>query len=99
MFFGAWAYKNDRARLERNLATLSRNGFDYVRVLGVVGDVKPRDSWDGRESDWRDPDYRKTIAGLTDLANYTYGLRVEWTLIGDGQKNIPDRVMPPATAG
>lgn len=91
LFYGAWAYRNDRPRLERNLATLSRNGFDYVRVLGVVGDTKAPDSWDGRESDWRDPDYARTIAGLTDLAYDTYGLRVEWTLIGDGQKNIPDR--------
>src|SRR5215208_921250 len=29
LFYGAWAYKHDRPRLERNLATLSRNGFDY----------------------------------------------------------------------
>ena len=91
LFYGAWAYKNDRPRLERNLRTLSRSGFDYVRVLGVVGDKSAPESWDGRESDWRDPDYRDTIAGLTDLAYDTYGLRVEWTLIGDGQKNIPDR--------
>lgn len=90
LFYGAWAYKHDRARLQRNLAKLSRSGFDYVRVLGVVGDAKAPDSWDGRESDWRDPDYRKSIAGLTDLAYDSYGLRVEWTLIGDGQKNIPD---------
>ena len=91
LFYGAWAYKHDRARLERGLKTLSRNGFDYVRVLGVVGDANAPDSWDGRESDWRDPDYAKTIAGLTDLAYDAYGLRVQWTLIGDGQKNIPDR--------
>ena len=91
LFYGAWAHKNDRPRLQRNLATLSRNGFDYVRVLGVVGDTKAPDSWDGRESDWRDPDYAETIAGLTDLASDGYGLRVQWTLIGDGQKNIPDR--------
>jgi hypothetical protein len=89
LFYGAWAYRHDRPRLERNLATLARNGFDYVRVLGVVGDPAAPDSWDGRESDWRDPDYPKTIAGLTDLAYDTYGLRVQWTLIGDGQKNIP----------
>ena len=91
LFYGAWGYKNDRPRLERNLVTLSRNGFDYVRVLGVVGDPNAPDSWDGRESDWRDPDYGGTIAGLTDLAYDKYGLRVEWTLIGDGQKNIPAR--------
>jgi hypothetical protein len=91
LFYAAWAYKSDRPRLERNLKTLSHNGFDYVRVLGVVGDPNAKDHWDGRESDWRDADYRKTIAGLTDLAYDVYGLRVEWTLIGDGQKNIPGR--------
>jgi hypothetical protein len=91
LFYGAWAYKNDRPRLERNLKTLSRNGFDYIRVLGVVGDPKAKDHWDGRESDWRDPDYAATIAELTDLAYDKYGLRVEWTLIADGQKNIPHR--------
>jgi hypothetical protein len=91
LFYGAWAFKHDRPRLERNLATLARHGFDYVRVLGVVGDPNRPDSWDGRESDWRDPDYAKTIAGLTDLAYDAYGLRVEWTLVGDGQKVIPDR--------
>jgi hypothetical protein len=91
LFYATWAYKNDRPRLERSLETLARNGFDYIRVLGVVGDTKSPDSWDGRESDWRDADYRRTIAGLTDLAYDRYGLRVEWTLIGDGQKNIPDR--------
>ena len=91
LMWGTWAYRHDRPRLERNLRLLSRNGFDYVRVLGVVGDVNAPDYWDGREADWRDPQYADTIAGLTDLAYDTYGLRVEWTLIGDGQKNIPDR--------
>src|SRR4051812_17990100 len=46
LFYGAWAYKNDRPRLERTLATLARHGFDYVRVLGVVGDPNAPDSWD-----------------------------------------------------
>jgi hypothetical protein len=90
LFYAAWAYKHDRPRLERNLKILSQNGFDYIRALGVVGDPNAKDHWDGREIDWRDPDYAKTIAGVTDLAYDTYGLRVQWTLIADGQKNIPD---------
>src|SRR6187549_3199534 len=36
LFYGAWAYKNDRPRLERNLKTLADNGFDYIRVIGTV---------------------------------------------------------------
>ncbi|MBI4617356.1 MAG: hypothetical protein HY720_27345, partial [Planctomycetes bacterium] len=95
LFWAAWGYKFDRPRLEAALQVLSKNGFDYFRALGVVGDPNGPDYWDGREIDWRWSDYASVIAGLTDLAYDTYGLRVEWTLIGDGQKNIPrtsDRV-------
>jgi hypothetical protein len=84
-----WQYQNDRPRLEKTLAELKANGVDYIRALGVVGDVNAPDYWDGRELDWRAPGYKKAVAGLTDLAYDTFGLRVEWTLIGDGQKNIP----------
>lgn len=90
MMWAAWGYKFDRERLEQNLAFLRDNGFDYIRALGVVGDYEQDDYWEGREIDWRWPDYAEVIAGLTDLAYDEYGLRVEWTLIGDGQKNLPD---------
>jgi hypothetical protein len=90
MMWGAWAYKNDRPRLEQNLAYLSEHGYHYVRALGVVGDPNGEDFWDGREIDWHWPDYADVIAGFTDLAYDQYGLRIEWTLIGDGQLNIPD---------
>lgn len=91
LFWGAWGYKNDRARLEKTLQFLAENGFDYIRCLGVVGDPNGPDSWDGREIVWTDPEYRQQIAGFTDLAYDTYGLRIEWTLIGDGQVAIPRR--------
>jgi hypothetical protein len=90
MMWAAWAYKNDRPKLEAALSLLSKNGFNYIRALGVVGDYTAPDGWDGREIDWHWPDYADVIAGLTDLAFDKYALRVEWTLIGDGQKNIPD---------
>ena len=90
MMWAAWAYKFDRPRLEANLAYLRDHGFDYIRALGVVGDYDGPDYWDGREIDWRWPDYSAVIAGLTDLAYDEYGLRVEWTLMGDAQKNLPD---------
>src|SRR5687767_5777325 len=64
LFWGTWGYKFDRARLERNLQTLSDAGFDYVRVLGSVGGA----SWSDRETDPRWDDYDSVIAGLTDLA-------------------------------
>ncbi len=87
LFWGAWAYKNDRAKLERNLEFLRDNGFHYIRVLGTVGRLP---WWSGRVVDWRDSDHEAVIAGLTDLAYDQYGLRVEWTLIGDGDQMIPN---------
>ncbi|MBS1149640.1 MAG: hypothetical protein H6Q89_1338 [Myxococcaceae bacterium] len=95
LFWAAWAYKYDRPKLEAALAALRANGFDYFRAFGTVGDVNGPDYWDGREIDWRWADYPAVIKGVTDLAYDTYGLRVQWTLIADGQKNIPaaaDRV-------
>ena len=78
LFWGAWGYKFDRPRLERNLHTLSAAGIDYVRVLGSVGGA----SWEDRETDPRWPDYDHIIAGMTDLAYDRYGMRVQWTLFG-----------------
>lgn len=78
LFWGAWAYKSDRPRLERNLESLSAAGIDYVRVLGSVGGA----SWQDRQADPRWPDYDAIIAGLTDLAYDKYGVRVQWTLFG-----------------
>jgi len=78
LFWGAWAYKFDRPRLERDLHTLSAAGIDYVRVLGSVGGA----SWEDRETDPRWPDYDTIIAGMTDLAYDRYGMRVQWTLFG-----------------
>ena len=78
MFWGAWAYKFDRPRLERNLEALSAAGFDYVRVLGSVGGA----GWEDRQADPRWPDYDAIIAGMTDLAYDRYGLRVQWTIFG-----------------
>ncbi|HEX4924183.1 MAG TPA: DUF4214 domain-containing protein, partial [Bdellovibrionales bacterium] len=77
-------YKFDRPRLERQLETLARNGYDYIRVLGVV-------AWQGREIDPRWPDYQEVIAGLTDLAYDKYGIRIQWTIFGDAQIIVPSR--------
>ena len=78
LFWGAWAYKFDRPRLERNLGVLSAAGIDYVRVLGSVGGA----SWEDRQTDPRWPDYDSIIAQMTDLAYDRYGIRVQWTLFG-----------------
>ena len=78
LFWGAWGYKFDRARLERNLATLSAAGIDYVRVLGSVGGA----SWADRQTDPGWKDYDAIIAAVTDLVYDRYGMRVQWTLFG-----------------
>ena len=78
LFWGAWGYKFDRPRLERNLAVLSHAGVDYIRVLGSVGGP----SWEDRETDPRWKDYDQVIAGFTDLVYDRYGMRVQWTLFG-----------------
>jgi hypothetical protein len=85
LFWGAWGYKFDRARLERNLAVLSAAGVDYVRVLGSVGGP----SWEDRQTDPRWSDYDAIIAGMTDLAYDRYGLRVQWTLFGGAPYTPP----------
>ena len=87
LFWAAWAYKHDRARLDEHLELLSRHKFDYIRALGVVG---RQPFWAGREIDWRWPDYDAVIAGLTDHAYDRYGLRVEWTIFADADQVIPD---------
>jgi hypothetical protein len=78
LFWGAWGYKFDRPRLERNLQVLSAAGIDYVRVLGSVGGA----SWEDRETDPRWSDYDAVAAGMTDLAYDRYGMRVQWTIFG-----------------
>ena len=78
LFWGAWGYKFDRPRLERNFGVLRTAGVDYVRVLGSVGGT----SWEDRQTDPRWSDYDAIIAGMTDLAYDRYGLRVQWTLFG-----------------
>lgn len=78
LFWGAWGYKFERARLERNLATLRDAGVDYVRILGSVGGT----SWADRQTDPNWEDYDAIIAGVTDLVYDRYAMRVQWTLFG-----------------
>jgi len=79
LFWAAWGYRHDRARLEANLAFLAGHGVDAIRVLGTVG---PDNGWEDRTVDPAWPDYDEVITGLTDLAYDRYGLRVQWTIFG-----------------
>ena len=87
LFWAAWAYKHDRPRLDTHLALLAKHNFDYIRALGVVG---RQPVWAGREIDARWPDYDQVIAGLTDHAFDTYGIRVMWTIFGDADEMVPE---------
>lgn len=84
MFWALWAWEHDRERFGRNLATLRDWGFDYIRVLGVVGapSDRPDDSWRDRRLDPTGAGYAQNIAGLTDRAYREYGLRVQWSIFG-----------------
>jgi hypothetical protein len=84
LFWALWGYQHDRARLERNLATVRDWGFDYVRVLGVVGAPgnRPDDSWRDRRLDPTAASYDRDVAMFTDWAYRQYGLRVQWTIFG-----------------
>jgi hypothetical protein len=93
-FTALWRCKHDRARLEADLAFLSQEGFNYYRMLSMVG-FHP--AWDGREiapvpfanregkriEAW--PDYWQQLRGLIDLAYDRFGLRTQITIFADAQ--------------
>jgi len=95
LFYALWALKHDRPLLERNLDFLSKNGFDYVRVLGTLGKHPFPEGhyWHNRliTTEWED--YDALIAELTDLVYDKYGMRIEWTIFGEaGDYNQDERV-------
>ena len=87
--------KYDHARLDSNLAFLSSQGFNYVRILSMV-------SWEGMEiapatftnrlkrvvPAW--PDYWRQFRNLLELAG-RHGLRVEITIFADAQYVMPSQ--------
>lgn len=87
--------KFERTRLEKNLALLARQGFNYIRVLSMV-------SWDELEiapvsftnrqrrrvEGW--PDYWNHFRDLLDIAA-KHQLRVEVTIFADAQIVMPSR--------
>ena len=86
--------RNDRPRLESDLRFLSEQGFNYYRMLSVVGRHR---EWEGLEAApvtftnrtgrrveaW--PDYWKQLAELVDLAYDRYGMRAQITIFADAQ--------------
>jgi len=98
-FTSLWRCKHDRPRLESDLSFLSRQGFNYYRMLSMVG---YHAGWDGREiapvsSTRRDgkrldawPDYWEQFRDLIDVAYDRYGLRTQITIFADAQL-MPDK--------
>lgn len=98
-FTSLWRCRNDRARLESDLAFLSAQGFNYYRMLSMVG---WNASWEGLEiapvsftsregvrvDAW--PDYWQQLRELIDLAYDRYGLRTQITIFADAQL-MPDK--------
>jgi hypothetical protein len=93
-FTALWRCKYDRSRLESDLAFLSGQGFNYYRMLSMVGWYG---AWSGREiapvsftnrdgkqvQAW--PDYWQQLRSLIDLAYDRYGLRTQITIFADAQ--------------
>ncbi len=93
-FTALWRCKHDRARLEADLDFLSRQGFNYYRMLSMVGYYP---AWGGREiapvaftnrddkrvEAW--PDYWQQFRELIDFAYDGYGLRTQITVFADAQ--------------
>ena len=98
-FTALWRCKHDRPRLEADLSFLSRQGFNYYRMLSMVGH---HPGWDGREippvsftrrdgkrvEAW--PDYWQQLKDLIDIAYDRHGLRTQVTIFADAQL-VPDK--------
>jgi hypothetical protein len=93
-FTALWRSKNDRTRVEADLAFLSKQNFNYYRMLSMVGH---HTAWDGLEiapiafrngddkqvAAW--PDYWQRLRELVDLAYDRYDLRTQITVFADAQ--------------
>lgn len=98
-FTALWRCKHDPERLEKDLAFLARQGFNYYRMLSMVGyypaweglEIAPVPfvNWAGKRVEaW--PDYWRQLSRLVDLAYDKHGLRTQITLFADAQL-MPDK--------
>jgi hypothetical protein len=98
-FTALWRFKNDRPRFDSDMAFLSRQGFNYYRMLSMVGHNK---AWEGLEiapvgfkrrdgkqvDGW--PDYWKQLREMVDAAFDHYNMRTQITIFADAQL-MPDK--------
>ena len=85
LFWALWGERNDPDRLEKNLAWASKAGFDYIRILGMVGSA----SWADRVIDPKSPTYWATVDALFARLK-RHGLRAQVTVFADAQAMMPD---------
>ena len=78
LFWALWGFEHDRDRLTRNLEAISNAGFDYIRVLAIVGPG----GWSDRTVDPRAPGWKERVSAFTDWAYDTHRLRIQWTVFG-----------------
>lgn len=87
-------FKYDRARFQREIATLAQGGFNYGRILTMVDwpgqEIAPV-AYRNREGNaipaW--PDYDQQLEEMI-LAFGEHGLRVEMTIFADAQRIMPN---------
>jgi hypothetical protein len=91
--------KHDRARFRSDLKFLSGRGFNYIRVLSMVGWYP---AWRGKEiapvafvnkegarvEAW--PDYWRQLDDMIDIAYREFGIRTQLTIFADAQL-MPDK--------
>jgi hypothetical protein len=86
--------KNDRDHFHSDLAFLAGQGFDYVRILSMVGwyeawgglEIAPVDFGNragNRVAAW--PDYWQQVCDAIDIAYDQYGIRTQITVFADAQ--------------
>lgn len=76
--------KYEEAQLQDNLAFLSQEGFNYIRILSMV-------NWTGQQilPSW--PDYWDQLRQLVDRAYDDYGMRTQITIFADAQYIMPSQ--------
>ncbi|RPJ24399.1 MAG: hypothetical protein EHM35_16390, partial [Planctomycetaceae bacterium] len=93
-FTALWRCKHDQGRLRQDLAFLAKQGFNYYRMLSMVGYYT---AWEGLEIapvTFRNrggrrveacPDYWEQLGRLIDVAFDEHGLRTQITIFADAQ--------------
>ncbi|MDO8587370.1 MAG: hypothetical protein Q7T82_10045 [Armatimonadota bacterium] len=84
--------RGDKLRYQHDLCDMASKGFNYQRILSMVG-------WDGLEiapvtneaaSIWQWEDYQQQFKDAIDIAYDNYGIRTQITIFADAQNCMPN---------